>query len=158
MNLKYWFLNILCSIILIENTANGLVLDESPTYRPPLIEICPTSNYYTLNLKDHSEHPTLGSWIRNQYPIAVSTGESNVIFIHIFPLSLSFWFYSDNSIDLLYIGWFIYTYAKCRILLLLLSLHLSLIFFIQTTPVCLLHLCLKSIYMWWNLSTLHVIR
>lgn len=49
--------------------------------RPPLIEVCPTSNSFTLNLTDLKDHPTLGTWIKTGYPIAISTGSSPFIFM-----------------------------------------------------------------------------
>jgi hypothetical protein len=49
--------------------------------RPPLIEVCPTSNSFTLNLTDLKDHPTLGTWIKTGYPIAISTGSLSFIFI-----------------------------------------------------------------------------
>jgi hypothetical protein len=42
--------------------------------RAPLIEVCPTSNLFTLNLTSYGEHPTLGRWMELGYPVAVSTG------------------------------------------------------------------------------------
>lgn len=45
--------------------------------RPPLVEVCPTSNSFTLNLTDLKDHPTLGTWIKTGYPIAISTGSSS---------------------------------------------------------------------------------
>jgi hypothetical protein len=49
--------------------------------RAPIIEICPTSNSYTLQLSNLKEHPTLGKWIDTGYPIAISTGANHPIFI-----------------------------------------------------------------------------
>lgn len=49
--------------------------------RPPLIEVCPTSNSFTLNLTDLKDHPTLGTWIKTGYPIAISTGGLSFTFM-----------------------------------------------------------------------------
>jgi adenosine deaminase len=46
--------------------------------RPPLIEVCPTSNRFTLNHTTYSEHPHLQTWLNSEYPIAISTDDSGV--------------------------------------------------------------------------------
>ena len=40
------------------------------------IEICPTSNTMNLELNDLSEHPKLGIWLKNNYPISFNTDDS----------------------------------------------------------------------------------
>lgn len=59
--------------------------------RPPLIEICPTSNSFTLNLTDLKDHPTLGIWIKTGYPIAISTGNSSFTFVLFHAILLYRW-------------------------------------------------------------------
>jgi adenosine deaminase len=45
---------------------------------PIPIEICPTSNIKTLELKKHNEHPTLLQFLENKYPISINTDDVGV--------------------------------------------------------------------------------
>lgn len=51
---------------------------SSAQQRPPLIEVCPTSNRFTLNHSTYGEHPHLQTWLTNEYPIAISTDDAGV--------------------------------------------------------------------------------
>jgi adenosine deaminase len=46
--------------------------------RPPTIEVCPTSNVRTLRLSSYEQHPTVGRWVAERYPIALCTDDSGV--------------------------------------------------------------------------------
>jgi adenosine deaminase len=46
--------------------------------RNTLVEICPTSNKFTLQLGSYAEHPTLRRWLDCGHPIAISTDDCGV--------------------------------------------------------------------------------
>eukprot|EP01034_Spumella_vulgaris_P028869 gene28869-35811_t len=46
--------------------------------RAPPIEICPTSNYFTLGLKSYSDHPQLHNLLRLGYPISINTDDRGI--------------------------------------------------------------------------------
>jgi len=46
---------------------------------PPIpIEICPSSNYKTLDLNSHRDHPTVKKWLMLGYPFSVNTDDTGV--------------------------------------------------------------------------------
>jgi len=47
----------------------------------PVIEVCPSSNMATLGIKTLGDHPWLSTWLQNNYPIAVCTGEIQTLAI-----------------------------------------------------------------------------
>ena len=53
------------------------LLARDPGARIP-IEICPTSNMHTLQLSSLDAHPTLATWLRESYPIAICTDDAGV--------------------------------------------------------------------------------
>jgi len=47
--------------------------------QPPIpIEICPSSNFKTLGLNCHSEHPTVKQWLDSGYPFSINTDDTGV--------------------------------------------------------------------------------
>mmetsp|Transcript_11295 Transcript_11295/g.36108 ORF Transcript_11295/g.36108 Transcript_11295/m.36108 type:complete len:383 (+) Transcript_11295:86-1234(+) len=45
---------------------------------PIPIELCPTSNLKTLKLRSMRDHPTMGVWLAEGYPVSISTDDSSV--------------------------------------------------------------------------------
>ena len=58
----------------IDNNINDDNSFRSKLINVPAIEICPTSNYFTLNLGSYDKHPTLRTWLQHGYPISLNTG------------------------------------------------------------------------------------
>lgn len=46
--------------------------------RAPPIEICPTSNYFTLNLKSYADHPQFRRLFSMDYPISINTDDRGI--------------------------------------------------------------------------------
>ena len=44
----------------------------------PAIEICPTSNYFTLNLSSYDEHPIFERLFQANYPISINSDDYGV--------------------------------------------------------------------------------
>ena len=42
------------------------------------IEICPSSNSHTLQMRTLTDHPTLGTWLEEAYPISICTDDAGV--------------------------------------------------------------------------------
>lgn len=46
--------------------------------RAPPIEICPTSNFMTLNLKSYADHPQFRRLFALDYPISINTDDRGI--------------------------------------------------------------------------------
>jgi adenosine deaminase len=67
-----------------DRLGHALELEDDPKFigaimrgRTP-VEICPTSNLFTLQLSSYEEHPTLNRWLENGHPIAISTDDCGI--------------------------------------------------------------------------------
>ena len=67
-----------------ERLGHAVQLKQDPAFveailkaRVP-IEICPTSNLFTLKLEDYQQHPTLSEWLARGHPVVICTDDAGV--------------------------------------------------------------------------------
>jgi hypothetical protein len=80
--------------------------------KAPAIEICPTSNFFTLKLDSHAQHPLIAKLNLMKYPFSINTDDSGIfstsISKELLHLHTSFNFDIDKIIDVL--GDFIHSF------------------------------------------------